>query len=271
MNWLRYAISQFQLSQLVFWKRIGFALTGSVLPLGLGALVSVNVRGGAPMNGTRPELFVLTGFIAFGMFFIVYNVVNSVTSRRDALIYKRLRSTPLPDSAIFVGEALAAAVISWGVTLLLVVFGALAFDSGLPRNVPLLLVGMLCGSAMFTLLAVGVSGILPSAETSVWIVTPVMVLLMTTSGIFLPLSSLPAALRPVAEFLPLSPLVDVVRTAYLGQDFATGQLVAHGAPAIGFVRSFQVCAAPIGVLLGWAAVGLLMAQKLFRWDPRRGR
>jgi ABC-2 type transport system permease protein len=270
MNWLDYLWAQIRLSQRVFWKRIGFALSGTVLPLGLGILVSLNARGYRPMDGTRPELFVLTGFIAFGAFFIVYTLINAVTARRDALIYKRLRGTPLPPSAIFAGEALSAATVSWAVTVALTVFGIAVLGSGAPRNVPLLVLGVLCGTVMFTLLAVGVSGILPSAETSIWIVTPVMVLFLMTSGVFLPLSTLPQALRVVGQYLPMAPLVEVVRTAYLGRDFATGSALAHAAPQVGTLAAFRACAAPLGILLAWAVLGLGLAQKFFRWDPARG-
>ncbi|MFE5581545.1 ABC transporter permease [Kitasatospora sp. NPDC056531] len=269
MNWFEYTVAHFRLAQLVFWKRLGFALTGTVLPLGLGIALSVRAKQQDPIAGVPADLYVLTGFLGFSLFFVVYNLVNSVTSRRDALIYKRLRGTALPDSSIFIGEGASASVVSCGVAVILAVFGVAGLGSGLPFNIPLLALGILLGATMFAMLAVGVSGILPSAEMSVWITTPVMVFLMMCSGIFIPLSSLPGPLGTVAAYLPLAPVVSIVRTSYFGRDFASHSVTALPGAKLDFLGSLHVCLSPIGVTVAWAAIGLWLARRCFRWDPKR--
>jgi ABC-2 type transport system permease protein len=272
MTWLTYTTAQFHLSQRVFFKRIGIALTGTLVPLALGIFMPLNLGPASRIDGAPGRLYTLTGFLAFALFFSVYNLVNAVTSRRDALIYKRLRSSSLPDSSIFAGEGLAAVVPSCCVTVVLTLFGVIFLHSGAPDNIPLLVLGVALGSVMFSMLAIGISGILPSADTSMWVVTPVMVLFMFCSGIYFPLSGLPHPMGQVAAYLPMSPVVSVLRTAYLGQDFASHNALMHlvrpGAP-VDFFGAFRASLGPVCIMLAWTAIGFALAKKLFRWDPKR--
>lgn len=272
MTWFEYTGAQFLLSQTVYWKRLGVALSGTLVPLGMGMFIPAQAGGRALIAGAPAPTYLLTGFLAFALFFTVYNLINAVTSRRDALIYKRLRTTPLPDSAVFVGEGVSAAVPSCGVAAVLIVFGLAVLHTGAPANVPLLVVGLLLGSIMFAMLAIGVSGILPRAETSMWLVTPVMVFFMICSGIYFPLSGLPGPLGEVAAYLPMSPVVSIMRTAYLNRDYASHDallsLVPPGA-RVGFLGAFRASLGAICIMLAWTAVGFALAKKLFRWDPKR--
>lgn len=272
MNWIGYTMAQFRLSQRVYWNRIGIALSGTLVPLGLGMFIPLQLSYTGQIDGAPARLYALTGFLAFALFFTVYNLVNAVTSRRDALIYKRLRTTPLPDTSIFVGEGAAAALPSIAVAAVLVGFGIAILHSGAPNNIPLLILGLLLGSVMFTMLAIGISGILPRAETSMWIVTPVMVLFMLGSGIFAPLANLPGPLGEVSAYLPMSPLVSVLRTAYLGQDYASHNALLHVVAAgrhVGFLGAFRASLGALSIMVAWTAVSFALARKLFRWDPRR--
>lgn len=267
MNWYRCTVAQFRLSQRVFWRRLGFALTGVIVPLGLGIGLPLDGRGKALVQGLKPAPYVLTGFIAFALFWIVYNLVNSTTSRRDALIYKRLRATALPETSIFAGEALSASVLSLVEVVVLVVFGIVVLHAGLPSNVPLLILTVLLGVAMFAILAVAASGVLPSAELSTWIVTPFMVAVLFGSGVTTPISSLPSVLQGPAKFLPLTPVVELVRTSYFGRDFVHAT-AHHVAVPVGFLASFHASLGALDIMVAWTAIGVACALKWFRWDPR---
>lgn len=254
MSWIKLAFAAIRLSHLAYYKRFGFAITGSVLPFALGVIISVNARSWKPMEHVPADVYVLTGFMGYAVLFVVYNLVNSVTIRRDALIYRRLRSTALPDSAILVGEGLTMVAIAWVVVAAMAVFGGAALGAGFPHNIALLVFGVLAGSVMFAALAVGVAGVMPSAETSVWIVTPVLVVMMMTSGVFTPISGLPLIVRYIGEFLPLTPVVNLIRIGYVGTSPGSEPVLVS-----------------VACMAGWLVAGLVLAKTLFRWDPRRGR
>ncbi|WP_216895169.1 ABC transporter permease [Nocardia alni] len=263
MTWLNYVTAQFRLSQLVYWKRLGIALSGTLVPLGLGIAMPMQAQHSRPIDAVPAPTYIMTGFLAFTLFFTVYNLVNAITSRRDALIYKRLRTTSLPDSAIFTGEGLSAAIPTVAVALVVMLAGIVGMHDDLPRNVPLLVIAMLLGLVMFFSLATGFAGILPSAETSMWIVTPIMVVFIYTSGIFADVKHLPGPLSTIAEFLPMEPLVQLIRTAYLNRDYVSGSTADGG------MHLLAAAAGPIGIMIAWTVVGITLARRLFRWDPRR--
>jgi ABC-2 type transport system permease protein len=269
MTWIGYTYSQFLLSQKVFWRDLGFALTGALLPLGLGIAYPLSQHGKHEVAGVDAGVFLLPGFMAFVLFWIIYNVINSAASRREALIYKRLRGTPLPDTSILTGEAISGSVTSLIQVLVLLAVGMVAMNAPAPRNIPLFVIGVVLGALMFAVLAIGVSGALPSAELSTWIVTPIIFLMMMGSGVFLPISSLPSFLRLPAQYLPSTPVVDIIKTAYLGRDFASHPASSAAPRMVDFVGSFHVSSAALGLICAWTGIGFALGQKYFRWDPRR--
>ncbi|MER5201873.1 ABC transporter permease [Streptomyces sp. NPDC002825] len=269
MSWLRYTYSQFLLSQRVYWRDLGFALTGALLPLGLSLAYAISRHGEGRIAGYDTGVYLLPGFVAFVLLWIVYNVINSAASRRDRLVYKRLRGTPLPDTAILTGEAASGSVTSLIQVGILVTVGLTVIEAPFPGNPLLLLVGIVLGAVAFSLLAIGLSGLLPSGEVSTWLVTPVILVLMMTSGIAMPVTELPGWAQHVAPYLPSSPVVEIVRTAWLGRDFASDPTAAGVPATVGFVESFRACAQPVGILCAWAGLSFSMGKRFFRWDPRR--
>jgi ABC-2 type transport system permease protein len=81
----------------------------------------------------------------------------------------------------------------------------------------------------------------------------------------IPLDSLPGWLERIAALLPLSPLVEITRTAYLGRDFTHGGDHAR----LGFLGVWAACGPALVILLAWIAAGFLLARRFFRWEPRR--
>ena len=91
--------------------------------------------------------------------------------------------------------------------------------------------------------------------------TPVLVASMALSGLMLPVEHLPGPLGHVAQLLPLTPVVTLVR---LGLTGSTGD-----GQVMGLLGSFEAAGTPLLVLAGWVAVGLWLARRWFRWEPRR--
>jgi ABC-2 type transport system permease protein len=269
LGFWRYTWSQFLLSQKVHWRDLGFALTGVLIPLGLGIGLPASQHGKGEVAGVDGGVYLLPGMMGFVLVWIVYNVVNSATSRRGKLIYKRLRGTPLPDTAIMTGEALSGSVTSIAQAVVLLVFGLTYLGAPAPANPLLLLVGVVLGAFTFALLAIGVSGLLPTSEVSTWIVTPFLFLMMFASGIVFPLSEMPHFLQVPVQYLPSSSVVEILRTAYLGRDFATNPATAQLPHQVGFLESFRACVMPLGLLCAWIGVSLGLGKRFFKWDPKR--
>ena len=137
---------------------------------------------------------------------------------------------------------------------------------GPPPADPLLLaVGLAGGVVVFALLAFAVSGLTPTAELAQLAVLPVLLASVAGAGVLVPLDGLPEQLREACRLLPLTPVVEVVRTAYFGQDFTV-----YGAsrPEVDLAGGWAACGRPLLLLLAWMIVGRWAAVRWFRWEPR---
>jgi ABC-2 type transport system permease protein len=76
-----------------------------------------------------------------------------------------------------------------------------------------------------------------------------------------PLDVLPDGLARVAELLPLTPAVDLMRIGLLG--------VTADGTVVDFAESFGAAVQPVVVLAAWTAVGIWLVRRYFRWEPRR--
>ncbi|WP_329520124.1 ABC transporter permease [Spirillospora sp. NBC_01491] len=248
----------------LLWRNRSALFTVAGLPL-LFAAMLVPMKG-KPIEGVDGALLQGTGHLAFFVVFAVFmNLVNGLTARREDLTLKRLRGTALSDSEILGGGVLTAAVMyAVQAGALLVLLGA-ALGGRFPADPLLLLAGLGGGVAVFALLAFAVSGLTPNSDMAALTVLPIMFACMGGAGVMFPLDALPAAAQEALRLLPLSPVVEIVRTAYFGQDF-----VAYGPhPGVGLLGGWEACARSFAVLAAWIVVGRLLAARWFRWEPRR--
>jgi ABC-2 type transport system permease protein len=221
---------------------------------------------GTMTSGIAAPLYTGTGDLAFFLLFGIFvNLTNVFTARREDLTLKRLRGSALSDREIFGGSVLGATAIYLLQIVLVLTALVTALDAGAPANLPLLLLGLALGVAAFALLALALSGVTPNAELSQYTVLPVLFLCSAASGFMVPLDPLPDWVERIAAALPLSPLVEISRTAYLGRDFTYGGDQAQ----LSFLGVWAACGPALVVLLAWLEAGVLLARRYFRWEPRR--
>ncbi|MBE1535258.1 ABC transporter permease [Actinomadura algeriensis] len=222
---------------------------------------------GQDVDGVDGALLQGTGHLAFFLIFAVFmNLVTVFTARREDLTLKRLRGTALSDGDVLGGSVLtAAAAYTVQAMFLLVVLGTV-FGGRFPADPLLLLAGLAGGAAVFGLLALAVSGLTPNAELAQLTVLPIMFGCMLGGGVMFPLDALPDAVHTACRLLPLTPVVEITRTAYFGQDFAGD--AEHA--ALGFAGGWAACVQSFAVLAAWLLLGREAAKRWFRWEPRRG-
>ncbi|MFB4307765.1 ABC transporter permease [Actinomadura sp. GTD37] len=249
----------------LLWRNRTALFTVFGLPiLFAGMLVPMK---GQDIGGVDGALLQGTGHLGFFLVFAVFmNLVNVFTARREDRTLKRLRGTALSDAEITGGSVLTATgMYAVQALALLIVLGA-ALGGRFPADPVLMLAGLAGGAAVFALLAFAVSGITPNAELAQLTVLPIMFGCMLGGGVMFPLDELPGWLQQVCRAVPLTPVVEIARTAYFGQDF-----VHHGAPhpSVGIGEGWLACVRPFLLLAFWGALGRAMAARCFRWEPRR--
>ncbi|MEA3082904.1 MAG: lipooligosaccharide transport system permease protein [Paraburkholderia sp.] len=158
--------------------------------------------------------------------------------------WEAIMHTPLTLGDIVLGEVIWAASKSMlsGAAIMLVA-GALGY-ANFPSMLLALPVIVLTGLA-FASLAMVVTALAPSYDFFMFYQTLVLTPMLLLSGVFFPVSQLPAAARIVTEFLPLAHAVDLIRPAMLGRPVDGG--VLH-----------------VGVLVVYVVGGFVVSAVLFR-------
>ncbi|MFF3664866.1 ABC transporter permease [Microtetraspora malaysiensis] len=264
-----YTLSQFLLSQKIFWRTPASVVVAFGLPLLFGGLMPLIMPDGE-VGGATMSVYMVTGVIVMVVAMTGFlNLVEALVGRRQALILKRLRGTELPDLAIFGGEILTVIAVGLLQLVLLIAMAKLLHGIDLPADPALLVVTLIAGLAVFAALAVAASGRVPGQGTTVMVSMPVLLLTIGFSGFAYPVSEFPGWLRAVAAVLPITPIAQGVRTAYVGRDFVhqTGSAVP---PEVGVLEGFQVMGSGWLVLAAWLVAALWAGKRWFRWEPRRG-
>jgi ABC transporter DrrB family efflux protein len=221
----------------------------------LGAAVSTMfllifryVFGGA--IGTGPVTyadFLIPGLAAGGAFFSGTGAAVGVAEDVDNGLYDRLRSLPVPRSAILLGRSLADTVLVGWALFVTVVVGFLTgfrFHGSATDAVAAVVLCLLYGAAFtwpFIYLGL-IAGNAQAANGMAFMAFP----LIFVSSAYVPVESMPGWMQPVAEHQPVTVMVNAVRALSLGDDAAA--VLAHSAGWYA-VRSLVWCVAIVAVFV----------------------
>lgn len=231
------AIGQAELK--LFWRNKTALFNSLVLPFLLVPLLVFVDADGVPL---------VIGVAAFVMVMAVYyNLVTTYVARREELVLKRLRVGELSDPEILLGAALPSVVIALGQMLLSAIVIGVATGVDLPSRPWLILLALAGGIPVFALLAAASSAFTRTVEMAQITSLPVLMACFLGSGLMIPLSVLPETVQNVLRFLPLNPVVDLMRAAWQDGPVLT--------PAL--------------VLAAWLVLGTYAVRRWFRWDARR--
>jgi ABC-2 type transport system permease protein len=200
------------------------------------------------------------GMIASGIALSSFqSMAIGIAVERDDGTLKRLRGTPMPPLAYFLGKiglVLVTSLVQFGVLLAIsaLLFGLKPPASGAlwVRFAWLFLLGIAAG----TVLGIAYSSIPRSSRSAGAVVSPVVIVLQFISGIFFIYSQLPSWMQHVGALFPLKWIAQGMRSVFLPDSFAAQE-----------VGGWQLPHAAL-VLTAWTVVGLLLCIRIFRWTRR---
>jgi ABC-2 type transport system permease protein len=201
------------------------------------------------------SVYYVPGIIALGVIqAALSNLALSVTAQREAGVLKRRRATPVTASALIGGRALTATAVSLAMAAVLVAIGWFGYSAHIPTgHVAAFVVTVLVGAVSFGCLGFALTTLIRSSDSAQPVIAALTLPLYFISGIFLPSTLLPHWLLQVAGFFPVRHFEHALLTAY--SPFSAGS---------GFA------ARDLLVLAAWAAAGLFIAIRRFRWTPQSG-
>jgi ABC transporter DrrB family efflux protein len=174
------------------------------------------VFGGAiDTGGERYVDFLVPGFVVASLLFA--STAAGVAEDAAEGLFDRLRSLPVPQVAVLAGRVLAdTALVGWTVVTTVAVGFLVGFrvDGGLADALAALGLVAVYGFA-FTWVFVAVGLVAGSAQAAQGL-SLVFIPFSFLSSTYVPVETMPAALRAFAEHQPLTPMVDAVRGLVLG-------------------------------------------------------
>jgi ABC-2 type transport system permease protein len=236
--------------QRLYWGNPEAAFFTFLLPVLFLVLLGA-VYGDSDVDGTRGATFLLAGMIGYGIAATAFaGLAISTVIRRESGVLKRVRGTPMTPGLYLAAVIASTLVVIALEVVLLIVVGRFGFDAELPDSAWSFAVVLLVGTFAFATLGLALTGLVRSADGSSAVVNAVYLPMTFISGAFFSPESLPAFLEAISDVLPLTYLLRLVRDG-----------VAEGATVADQVGDLAVLAA-------WGVVGLAIAVRTFRWEPR---
>jgi ABC-2 type transport system permease protein len=247
---VRLLLHELRVQQLLFWRNREAAFFSFLFPILLLVLIG-SVYGDEPIEGVNAPTYLLIGLLGYGVSANAFAALAiTLVIRREAGLLKRVRGTPLGP-----GTYLAAVIGSTVVVIALEVvaqllLGVYLLDADWPDR-PLHFVGaILLGAAAFAALGIAITTVVRTAEGSSAVVNAIYLPTAFISGVFFSTSEMPAFLQAIAEVLPLTYFLDLIRAS--------------------FVPDENFAASAVGAVIVWGLVGLAVSLRGFRWEPREG-
>jgi ABC-2 type transport system permease protein len=204
-------------------------------------------------GNVRSAPFLEAGMIGYGAISIAFaGLAIVLVIRREAGILKRLRATPLP-APVYVSALLSAFMAAFALEVVgLLLIGRAFFSVPLPSHVVSLVLALALGAVSFCGLGIGLTALIKRAEGASAVVNAIYLPMAFISGSFFSPHSYPAFLRAIADVLPLTYFLRLIRNVML-----------HG-------HEIWSQGTNVAVVAAWGVAGVIVALRSFRWEPTEG-
>lgn len=231
-----------------------------ILPV-LLLIVFGSAFSGDIVEGVSFSQYFLAGMLASGIVYTTFqNLAITIPQERDAGTLKRLQGTPMPKASYFIGKIGLSLVIYVFQVLAMMAVGVILFDVTMPSDpfdwwtfTWISLLGLTC----CTLLGIAFTGLVRSGRGAPALVSPVVLVLQFTSGVFFTYDELPPWMQQLAALFPLKWLCQGMRSVFLPDSFQQQELAGSwefGRTAV--------------ILSLWSVAAALLALRYFRWQRR---
>ncbi|MBL1096548.1 ABC transporter permease [Streptomyces coffeae] len=240
-------------------EQVVFTFAFPVVILALFASIfSDDVKGAGV---TASQLYV-AAMIAAGVMSTSFQSLGvSIAVERDEKVLRRLRGTPMPPAAYFLGKLWLVLVTGIVETGLLLLVGATLFDLDLPTSAEKWLTFgwvFALGLTGCALLGIAVSSVPRSGKSATSVVVLPFLVLQFISGVYISFDTLPDWMLNVGALFPLKWMCQGFRGVFLPESAAV--LEQTGSWEYGRIAL---------VLGAWCVGGLVLCLLTFRWKSRR--
>jgi ABC-2 type transport system permease protein len=177
----------------------------------------------------------------------VLSLVTIISIYREGGILKRLRATPLRPITILTAHVLVKLLMTAATLALMVLAGKRYYPADVHAPIVGFTIALLFST--WSILSIGflIASIVPTARFAQPIGGVILYPMIALSGLFIPIASLPPAVRSVARVLPLTYAASLLDGIWRGEPWS-----AHLGDVAGLVAVFAICTA--------------LSARVFRWE-----
>ncbi|GAA2905919.1 MULTISPECIES: ABC transporter permease [Streptomyces] len=185
----------------------------------------------------------------------------SIAIEREEKVLRRLRGTPMPPTAYFLGKIWLVLFTGLLETVILLLIGTTFYDVALPSDAgrwfDLAWIFVL-GITACALLGIAISSVPKSANSASSVVVLPFLVLQFISGVYIAIGTIPDWMLTVGALFPLKWMCQGLRGVFLPESAQV--LEQAGSWELGRVAL---------VLAAWCVGGLVLCLLTFRWKDRR--
>ena len=231
-----------------------YAAVMPLLPLGL----LLTGERGSPSEGAGT---LVTVYLVIALFPVYYNVLSQVVSRRDELVLKRMRTGETRDAELLVSIALPGALTALALSAVAVPISA-ALGQSLPINPVLYAALAVLVAVMFCAFAFWTAAWTKNAEAAQLTSMPIIIL-SSLGPLTNSIPDMSDRLRDILSITPGAAISDLMRIGWFGLD---GPGADEATMTI--ADTWSQAAGPLLVMIAWSCVGIVLARRSMRWEPR---
>lgn len=191
--------------------------------------------------------FVLAGVLGLALMNgSVIGVAVAMGKYREDQILKRITTTPLPTWKFILAEVLSRMVLNVFQIAIILLVGVELFGANISGNYFVLLAVALFGGILFQLIGFVIASLTKTVDAAQGMTQAITLPMMFLAGVFFPIDSLPKWLAPIVQYLPLAPLLRIIREVSL-EDLSPFHNLTN-----------------VGIVLAWVVAALVIAIWRFR-------
>ncbi len=166
---------------------------------------------------------------------------------RESGALRRLRLTPLRPATFVAADLTVNFLIGMAGMIAALALGWLAFDATPSGNLAAVLAAAALGLVAFLALGYTLAGLYPSSGAATGIGNVLMILLILSSGAFVPLETMPDGVQAIMNFSPVRHFADLLQGLWHGEAWSALLL-------------------PTGIMVAMIVVFGILGSLLFRWE-----
>lgn len=160
--------------------------------------------------------FVMAGILGLALMNAsIIGVAVNMTKYREDQILKRITTTPLASWKFILAELLSRLTINMVQITLILSVGIFIFGGHVYGNIVLVYLLAILGAILFQLIGFVVASFSKTTDAAQGLATVATIPMMFLSGVFFPIDQLPAWLSMFVQYLPLAPLLRMIRNVTL--------------------------------------------------------